>query len=115
MSAGSKLRANEDQLMPSFTTKDVENAAVDAELPDAAKAESQLYKTVVQVPPEERLDFLKAVAKQTEDDHNANWSLPTLQVTNDAIVRTDPSRIERFLHTVNPFSIPEEALRNVGK
>jgi hypothetical protein len=101
--------------MPSFTTKDVENAAADAEVPDASKAESQLLKDVIRIPPEERLDFLKAVAKQTADDHNANWSLPTLQVTNDAIVRTDPSRIEHFLHTVNPFVIPEEALRKVGR
>jgi hypothetical protein len=101
--------------MPSFTTKDVENAAVDAELPDGAKAESQLLKDVMQVPPEERLDFLKAVAKQTEDDHNANWSLPTLQVTNDAIVRTEPSRIERFLHATNILATPEEALRNAGR
>ena len=66
-----------------FDQAAIEKGARDAELPDSGKAEAELRKDLNRLSPGEQLDFLKSVAKQTEKDHNADQSLPTLELTGD--------------------------------
>lgn len=102
-----------------FTSKEVEAAAKHAENPDSAKAESLLLDDLNKVDPKERLDFLKAVSKQTIEDQKKNWSLPVLEISGMDVKQVKPSTLQQMFgpkdrSTSLVFHNPETALQNVA-
>ena len=76
-----------------FEQKAVDNAAkaVQSEKtafgnPNADAAETRLQEHLNNIPKKEQLDFVKAVAAKTQEDHKKDLSLPQLTIDGDNTV-----------------------------